>query len=210
MYKFCWFNRLFLLGSLLLCIGALGREAKAGSLSCDPPVVQIEVLSQPAQVSNTASTRSLTTHTNAAHPTVGLYRSHQRFYIRTKQRQYSNESGICVTHLYVTYAINHVIDISSEYAPGTCQYEETLKHERTHEMLHLLKAADAGTYLKQQLSKNVLWFGGDNPEKDIKEWLRNTLEYSGKVYETYIKPAQDAFDSPEEYARYGRACPRNN
>lgn len=174
---------------------------------CMPPKIEFEILSEPAQIRNTASVKTMTQYSKSSHPTVGLYRSRQRLYMRIGQGQASPETNeACITGLFLTYAMNHAIDVGSEYKPGSCAFEETVKHERTHERIHLQKAREAQNHIARELGRQPLYFSGPNYQQDISVWLARAVEWATQVYSGYIMPAQDAFDSPDEYQRFAKAC----
>lgn len=173
---------------------------------CVPPKIEFEILSQPAEVRNQASVKTMTQYSQSSHPTVGLYRSRQRVYLQAQRLGSSHTKEMCLTSLYVSYAINHAIDVGNEYKPGTCAFEETVKHERTHERLHLIKAREAQNHIARELGRQPLYFSGASYQQDADAWVSQAVEWATQVYTGYIVPAQDAFDSPEEYMRFAKAC----
>ena len=173
---------------------------------CTPPKIEFEILSQPAEIRNVASVKTMTQYSKSSHPTVGLYRSRQRVYMRGQRVGSPDTNEICLSSLSLTYAINHAIDVGSEYRPGTCAFEETVKHERTHERIHLQKAREAQNHIARELGRQPLYFSGPNYQQDADAWLSKAVDWATQVYTGYIMPAQDAFDSPEEYQRFAKAC----
>jgi hypothetical protein len=184
--------------SRILVEGAMPR--------CMPPKIEFEILVQPAEIRNVASVKTMTTYSKSSHPTVGLYRSRQRVYMRGQRIGSADTNELCVTSLFITYAINHAIDIGNEYKPGTCAFEETVKHERTHERIHLQKAREAQNHIAQQLGRQPLYFSGPSYQQEANTWMSKSVEWATQVYTGYIMPAQDAFDSPDEYHRFAKAC----
>ena len=173
---------------------------------CMPPKIEFEMLAQPAEIRNVASVRTMTQYSKSSHPTVGLYRSRQRVYMRGQRIGSPDTNEICITSLFITYAINHAIDVGSEYKPGTCAYEETVRHERTHERIHLQKAREAQNHIYRELVRQPLYFAGPGYQQDADAWMSKSVEGATQVYTGYIMPAQDAFDSPDEYERFAKAC----
>lgn len=177
-----------------------------GMPRCMPPKIEFEILSQPAEIRNLASVNTMTQYSKSSHPTVGLYRSRQRIYMRAQRIGSPDTREICLTSLSISYAINHAIDVGNEYKPGTCAFEETVKHERTHERIHLQKAREAQQHIARELGKQALYFSGSNYQQDADSWVERSVEWATQIYSGYILPAQDAFDSPDEYARFAKAC----
>lgn len=173
---------------------------------CMPPKIELEILAQPAEIRNVASVKTMTQYSKSSHHTVGLYRSHQRVYLRGQRLGSPETNEICITALSLTYAINHAIDVGNEYKPGTCAFEETLKHERTHERIHLEKAKEAQNHIARELGRQPLYFTGPAYQQNADAWMNQSVEWATKVYSGYIMPAQDAFDSPEEYQRFSKSC----
>ena len=173
---------------------------------CTPPKIEFDILVQPAEIRNLASVSTMTQYSNSSHPTVGLYRSKQRIYMRAQRVGSPETREICLTSLFITYAINHAIDVGNEYKPGTCAFEETVKHERTHERIHLQKAKEAQMHIARELGKQPLYFSGPNYQQDADSWVSRSVEWATQVYTGYIMPAQEAFDSPDEYMRFAKAC----
>lgn len=178
----------------------------SGMPRCTPPKIEFEILVQPAEIRNLASVNTMTQYSKSSHPTVGLYRSKQRIYMRAQRIGSPDTREICLTSLSISYAINHAIDIGNEYKPGTCAFEETVKHERTHERIHLQKAKEAQQHIARELGKQPLYFSGSNYQQDADSWMSRSVEWTTQVYTSYILPAQEAFDSPDEYARFAKAC----
>lgn len=173
---------------------------------CTPPKIEFEILSQPAEIRNIASVKTMTQYSKSSHPTVGLYRARQRIYIRGTRIGSADSKEMCVTSLFITYAINHAIDVGNEYKPGTCAYDETVEHERTHERIHLQKAKEAQQHIARELGRQPLYFSGPSYQQDTDAWFGKASEWAAQVYTGFIVPAQDAFDSPEEYQRFAKAC----
>lgn len=199
-------HRCAILGALLFLTSNTTYAQQA--ILCAPPKVEIEIISEPAPINNHASVRTMTKYANSSHPTVGLYRAHQRVYIRTTRQQSKDTQELCIRNIYVSYAINHVIDIGYEYKPGTCAYEETVRHERTHERIHLNKAKEAEEVLSRELGKYALYFTGKDYQSNADKWLNQSVNWASSVYKAFIVPAQDAFDSPQEYERFAKTCER--
>lgn len=176
------------------------------ALVCPPPKIEVEIIVQPAPVHNRASVKTMTQYSKSSHPTVGLYRSNQRIYMNTRNMQSRETQEMCIQTVYATYAINHMIDVGNEYQPGTCAYDETLVHERTHERIHVQKAQEAQQHIVRELGRTPIYFSGPNYEQDAKAWLNKANEWTKQVYSSYILPAQSAFDSPAEYERFSKAC----
>ena len=176
------------------------------ALVCPPPKIEVELIVQPAPVHNRASVKTMTQYSKSSHPTVGLYRSNQRMSLNTRSMQSRDTQELCVQTVYATYAINHMIDVGNEYLPGTCAFQETLVHERTHERIHIQKAQEAQQHIVRELGRTPIYFSGVNYESDAKAWLNKATEWTKQVYSSYILPAQEAFDSPAEYERFSKAC----
>lgn len=199
----------FVAATLLLCATlapAIAQSASEGPMRCATPKIEFEILVQPAEIRNQASVKTMTQYSKSTHPTVGLYRTRQRVYMRAQRLGSPDSQEICLTQLYVTYAVNHAIDIGSEHKPGSCAYEETVRHECTHERIHLQKAREAQAHIMRELGKQPLYFSGNDYKQEAEAWLSKAVEWSTQVYTSYIVPAQDAFDSPEEYLRFAKAC----
>lgn len=173
---------------------------------CQAPKIEFEILAKPAEISNVASVNTMTKYSNSQHPTVGLYRSRQRVYMRAQRVASMETKEICLASLAVSYAINHAIDVGREYKPGTCAYDETVRHERMHERIHLQKAQEAQQHIARELGRQPLYFSGPNFQQDADAWMSKTVQWATQVYTGYVEPAQTAFDSPQEYDRFAKAC----
>lgn len=192
--------------SVALCSLVMHARAYGQTLACEPPMVEVSLAYKPAEVKNHVSTKTMTKHANSKHPTVGLYRANQRVYVRMVRAESKYTQEICIRNVYITYSINHVIDIGLEHQPGTCSFEETLKHERRHEAIHIEKAKEAEAIVLREFSKRPLYFSGPAYQEDTKEWLGKSVDWASSVYRAFIIPAQEAFDSPEEYRRFSLLC----
>ena len=193
---------------LLFMVGTARASAVRG---CDAPVIRMEVLYQDAPVYNDASAQTLASAAGVApdHPREGLYRSNQRVLVKADSkvlREDAQAPAICLSTLYISYAMNHVIHINSEHPPGSCIYQEMLAHERVHERIHVEQAQAASDYIKTQLSKAPLLFTGPTAAGDAQQWIQQTSDFSTQVYKRWIDAAQQRFDSPQEYARLRLTC----
>jgi len=173
---------------------------------CVSPFVEIRILYEPAIVNHETSVAELTAHIGAAHPVIGLYRSHQQIQANISKRDYNILNSLCVNNFILTYVISHAIYISKEHAPETCTYQQTLAHEKSHERIHIEKAKEASEYLRSKLSKQVFKFTGPNRVDDVQHWLEYKVEYASSVFDNFIKPAQLEFDKKEEYERFSYSC----
>lgn len=102
------------------------------------------------------------------------------------------------------------IYVGNEFAPGSCAYEEVLAHEMRHLKAHMDNLARVQKVVGEALNKR---FGGQ-PLYAPSGTAMSALEHEiNSTWFNFIrdefakgKPEQEKIDSPEEYARLGKAC----
>ena len=103
-----------------------------------------------------------------------------------------------------------VVYVGSEFAPGTCAYQEILTHELRHMKAYMDHLPKVETLVRAALAKRFEDKPLYAPSGTAKSALVHEID-SGWM--PYIKTEmgkvelqQAAIDSPEEYARLGKSC----
>jgi hypothetical protein len=102
------------------------------------------------------------------------------------------------------------IYVGSEFAPGTCAYKEILDHEMRHLKAHMDNLARVQKVVGDALNKR---FAGQPMYAPSGTALSALQHEVGSNWFNFIrdefekgKADQDRIDTPEEYARLGKAC----
>jgi hypothetical protein len=103
-----------------------------------------------------------------------------------------------------------VVYIGSEFAPGTCGYQEIL----THELRHLKAYTDHLPKVEKTVREALAKRFGDKPLYAPSGTAMSALQHEmNSGWLPYMKnemakaePLQAAIDSPQEYARLSKAC----
>lgn len=103
------------------------------------------------------------------------------------------------------------VDLSTELAPLSCEYQTTLNHENAHVAVYLRQwewaRSQATSGLRQTITPSLRLSGGapDEIVSNTRERLRsNYLPWLRQLMST--AEAHAALDSPEEYARLRQFC----
>lgn len=107
------------------------------------------------------------------------------------------------------------IHVPREYRMGTCEYEQLMKHERSHELLHRRRLGALAQDMRDALARAESQPGlmGPIEARDRRaafEILTDRMERVLRpIYDGHLRKMREenaALDSPEEYKRLGKAC----
>lgn len=107
------------------------------------------------------------------------------------------------------------VHIPREYRMGSCEYEQLMKHEREHDLLHRRRLGELAQNMRDALARAESQpdLMGPIEARDRRaafEILTGRMErvmrpiYDGHLQK--MREANAALDSPKEYRRLGKAC----
>lgn len=107
------------------------------------------------------------------------------------------------------------IHIPREYRMGTCEYEQLMKHEREHDLLHRRRLGVLAQDMRDALARAESQPGLMGPieasdRRAAFEVLTGRMERVMRpIYDGHLQKMREenaALDSPKEYKRLGKAC----
>jgi len=103
-----------------------------------------------------------------------------------------------------------VIHVGREFAPGTCAYDEILAHELRHMKTYLDHLPKVETLVRDALARRFEARPMYAPSGSAKAALTREIDTGWMPYikaeMSKVEVLQAAIDSPQEYARLGKAC----
>lgn len=167
----------------------------------------------PAEVDNLHSIRELTRWRTADdyQHTLGLYQQRTRATVSVEGELliFGSAALLRPTKASLDIATAHHIYVGAEFLPGSCQYEQALEHERTHEQIHI----QAIEQLLPEIERHVramLRAAPANPRVPLHWQLQAAATAAGNMASQMIadhtSALHAAFDSPHEYERSQQAC----
>jgi hypothetical protein len=103
-----------------------------------------------------------------------------------------------------------VIYVGSEFAPGSCAYEEILSHEMRHLKVYLAHLPKVESTVRAALDRRFLAQPLYAPAGQAKALLKEELDRRWMPFiknaMAKVEPLQAAIDSPQEYARLSKVC----
>ena len=200
--------------ALLLAGAALGGASTAAQSATGPLLdVPVAYYVEPAQIDNRRSIRELTSWRSAgenAH-TVGLYRQKTRASVHLEGELMQSAYGSVVrpTRASLDIQTDHSIFVGAEFRPGTCQYEEALAHERTHEQIHMEAVEQLLPMIREaviaQLRAAPLGRGA-SVQQQLQASAAAAADVATRIISDHTRALHAAFDSPHEYLRMQAAC----
>lgn len=148
--------------------------------------------------------------------TTGDFRQECTYQFRTRKKFLAKGHLLWVEDLKVVLsAENMKVYVAREYAPGSCEYEETLKHELEHMAIHrevygkycrLLE--EAFTVAKGVPSKQrPMWV--EDPAKGQERLGKMIEDTANPVFDAYLAELQErqsALDTPANYRGINARC----
>jgi hypothetical protein len=123
-----------------------------------------------------------------------------------------NSGQECIApHIQVTLAyVPIVIYVGSEFAPGTCAYQEILAHEMRHLKAYLDHLPKVEILVRAALKKGFTEKPMYAPAGQSKAMLEQEIDGGWMPYIKNemgrVEQLQAAIDSPQEYARLSKVC----
>lgn len=105
--------------------------------------------------------------------------------------------------------------IPREYRMGSCEYEQLMRHERGHDLLHRrrigelardMRAAAERIKPREHIDGPVRPAERDAAVERLKERMRSALQTVYEAHLARVKAENDRLDTPREYRRMGRRC----
>ena len=207
----------------------------AGLLSCDPqaaPTVTVQFQNTPLKIDNTKSsadlaqkkTHSLSPQYGLEFPIVGGVTS-SNFQIGYKAKlaissfPSSNNACLWVKAVNITVIYAPIVYISSDYKPGSCQYDITEEHEKHHVNIDIITINEFLPYIRKTVENVVSTWHGIGPVNKTKmkshktALLKPLAEALKKVTDSLQRTRnlrQQQVDSRSEYRYASNACKKKN
>lgn len=208
---------LFSLGSA----GALAQGSTANTPACSPRLVIAQRSVSPSIDRSLSLSQIESLDSNGAglsnlQRTTGIYISQlQASYSTTlngvvrRQPDGRIEAFYCLGVVEVTLTVNSMIKIAREFPQGGCAGREILAHELQHHAINLSEQNIAVEQFKVRNPLPTIPFRGPNlasAKAAADEWGSFYVESLLASTKNYVRPAQEALDSPAEYARLQALC----
>lgn len=116
----------------------------------------------------------------------------------------THSGGSCLGGLSLALALSSKINVARELPQGSCSEKAVLEHEMLHHRIQVSRQADG---VASFLARNPLPREPFNGMAARDAWLRGYSDSLLGSVRRFVDPAQDAIDTPEEYARLSNACP---
>ena len=114
------------------------------------------------------------------------------------------ENGKTVIDMYIGFQ-PFLIDISTKYQPGTCEFDQIVKHELTHVALHRRTMEK----YKKHMAAEILAVVGDDAGLSLAEIRRRAHAGFFNVWKKYHEEddrQQGLLDGPDHYAYQWKYC----
>lgn len=107
------------------------------------------------------------------------------------------------------------IHLPREYRMGSCEYEQLMKHEREHDLLHRRRLGELAQNMRDALARaearpEIMGPIEARDRRAAFEVLTDRMEKVMRpVYDAHLRKMREenaALDSPKEYRRLGKAC----
>jgi len=148
--------------------------------------------------------------------TTGDFRQECTYIFRTRKKFLAKGYLLWVEDLKVELSADDLkVYVAREYPKGSCEYEETLKHELTHVAIHREVYEKYSRELEDALSKArgipgktrpLLVGDPDEGSRRVKEAIEAVVNPVFDAYQEELAQRQSAFDSPEEYRGIQSRC----
>lgn len=203
---------------------ALALPAPGAAAACDSlPPTQVRVTTDvdrpyiENRYSYLAITRRAAALARPGRSVLGLTEVHLKHELRLRsetETERPSGRGCLRAEIEVRLALSpFIIYVGNEFAPSSCAYDEILAHEQRHADTYRRYLAQEAAELEALLTRR---FAGPARElsagqlpwagKSLQNELTTTLSAFTRDAEARVEKAQAAIDSPEEYARVGKAC----
>jgi hypothetical protein len=116
----------------------------------------------------------------------------------------------CLTRFSINIAARPTIHLASEIKPGGCADQAVTAHEYNHHRIHLAQLyAALPLYMANNPLPRTPFLASNTNQRSqlVNAYTESYVTMLIQSIENFITPAQDAFDSPEEYRRISRLCP---
>lgn len=211
-----------LASAFLACLLAWAVPARAATEfqtrcenSIGTTVAQLEVADHGWSVDNSRSYRSLTAiKGQAAGSVLGLTRTESRIVIGLEGKLLQDlRSGYECVAPVVKVKLSYVpivLYVGSEFAPGSCAYEEILSHEMRHLKVYLDHLPKVETVVRAALERRFIAKPLYAPSGQARALLQVEMDQRWMPFIKHemarVEALQAVIDSPQEYARLSKVC----
>lgn len=207
------------LGLFLLAAGGAASAATAFQSRCEDTigttVARLEVQDNGWSIDNSRSYRSLTAMKGQGVGYVlGLTRTESRIAIGLEgkllqDRVSGYECVAPVVKVKLSY-VPIVVYVGSEFAPGTCAYEEILSHEMRHLKVYLDHLPKVEAVVRAALERRFIAKPLYAPSGQARALLNEELDRRWMPFikneMAKVEALHATIDAPQEYARLSKVC----
>ncbi|GIL39432.1 hypothetical protein [Roseiterribacter gracilis] len=205
----------------LLLVAALACPA-----ATEPPKIEIELIRNEPAIRRDLNVLQLSRKkagvgapTLVPRRTVGLTEGRIRVEPRIFTETLTSAGDACLrpTSVHIEMRVENTIYVAREFTDRPCHTEQILRHEREHVAIdRRLAEASVDEYrVAAEAALAQIGVVGPVPSRNLAasvERMRSTINFALQVVTKRLferrEAAQNAFDTPEEYARVAAACGR--
>ena len=117
-------------------------------------------------------------------------------------------ASACLSRLKLSPTLNPVIYLAREMPEGGCLFTATQAHEKRHHEIQQRMQQEALILFSKNKTRPLPEVSGSAAEikAQIDAFIRQEANELNSFLQSYPLPEQQAFDSPEEYARISQLC----